>query len=495
MMGSVLFASDADGVKQAHVRFDPWGNLLGDKSEVMAGMNIHFTNHNYDHVIDKYHAQARFYDAANGRMMSLDPAYSDANLYRYCLNNPVNYVDPDGRTPKIVLPGIVVFLLGQAAAGAVAGAIEEVLWQHLIEGRCISEIDIDRVIESALIGAGKGLAGGIIRLIIRVLRAPIRWAIELMLRSLDLNNPRLNQSEPPIEARPEPEYGTGSEDDQDYYPNGSEHPSLDYEEEHYGGDSDYNQDGYIPDFDGQQNGGSSSGGGSSSPDGIIRLDMSWISDLLDFFRDPRIKGLPTRPNGILSSRWSLPRRHWSNSQLWQQHMRQLQRDVNRMLREAARLNARMLRDNFTSSHWARQSTMASLRRNPLRNPSVSRRLSSPPRTSRSQNQSAFQRIMDALRSRNPNPRPLRPARRPRPRQLPSNPRVSQPHTTTSDTRNSSQPTRRPLRSHTVVEGDTLWAIAEQVLGDGRRYNEIARLNNISNPNMIFPGETLRFSDM
>ncbi|MBW6408480.1 LysM peptidoglycan-binding domain-containing protein [Clostridium weizhouense] len=45
-----------------------------------------------------------------------------------------------------------------------------------------------------------------------------------------------------------------------------------------------------------------------------------------------------------------------------------------------------------------------------------------------------------------------------------------------------------VKTHTVVEGDTLWHIAKKYLGDGNRYTEIAEINNISNPDLIFPGQ-------
>ena len=56
---------------------------------------------------------------------------------------------------------------------------------------------------------------------------------------------------------------------------------------------------------------------------------------------------------------------------------------------------------------------------------------------------------------------------------------------TSETREDSAPISK---AHTVVEGDTLWHIAKIYLGDGSRYPEIAALNNISNPDLIYPGQ-------
>ena len=48
------------------------------------------------------------------------------------------------------------------------------------------------------------------------------------------------------------------------------------------------------------------------------------------------------------------------------------------------------------------------------------------------------------------------------------------------------------KPYTVQKGDTLWALAKKHLGDGKKYNELAKLNNIENPNLIYPGQVIRF---
>lgn len=47
--------------------------------------------------------------------------------------------------------------------------------------------------------------------------------------------------------------------------------------------------------------------------------------------------------------------------------------------------------------------------------------------------------------------------------------------------------------HTVASGDTLWAIATKVYGDGSRYPEIFEANQpmLTDPDLIFPGQVLR----
>ena len=47
------------------------------------------------------------------------------------------------------------------------------------------------------------------------------------------------------------------------------------------------------------------------------------------------------------------------------------------------------------------------------------------------------------------------------------------------------------KTHTVVKGDTLWAICKKYLGDGSKYPEIAKLNNIDNPNIIKAGQVIK----
>ncbi|NLY79824.1 MAG: LysM peptidoglycan-binding domain-containing protein [Lysinibacillus sp.] len=47
------------------------------------------------------------------------------------------------------------------------------------------------------------------------------------------------------------------------------------------------------------------------------------------------------------------------------------------------------------------------------------------------------------------------------------------------------------KSVTVKSGDTLWGIAKRELGDGSKYTELAKLNNLPNPNIIHPGQVIK----
>jgi len=42
--------------------------------------------------------------------------------------------------------------------------------------------------------------------------------------------------------------------------------------------------------------------------------------------------------------------------------------------------------------------------------------------------------------------------------------------------------------HIVVKGDTLWHIAKRYVHNPWRYPELAKLSNIKNPDLIYPGD-------
>lgn len=48
-------------------------------------------------------------------------------------------------------------------------------------------------------------------------------------------------------------------------------------------------------------------------------------------------------------------------------------------------------------------------------------------------------------------------------------------------------------THTVVKGDTLWGIAEKYLGSGTKYKQLAAINNIPNPDLIYVGQVIKLS--
>ena len=68
-----------------------------------------------------------------------------------------------------------------------------------------------------------------------------------------------------------------------------------------------------------------------------------------------------------------------------------------------------------------------------------------------------------------------------------------PQTTNDRAASSEAASETPQKTtYTVKLGDSLWAIAKKLLGNGARYTEIYELNKSiigSNPNLIYPGQT------
>lgn len=77
----------------------------------------------------------------------------------------------------------------------------------------------------------------------------------------------------------------------------------------------------------------------------------------------------------------------------------------------------------------------------------------------------------------------------------ANPPVVQSEPTPTPPPAAPEPTPVPAaRTHTVRSGDTLWDLAVEYYGDGRKYTKIAQANNIPNPNLINIGMELTIPD-
>jgi LysM repeat protein len=53
-----------------------------------------------------------------------------------------------------------------------------------------------------------------------------------------------------------------------------------------------------------------------------------------------------------------------------------------------------------------------------------------------------------------------------------------------------KPVEPKIQTHVVKEGETLYLIATKYFNDGKRYKKIAADNNLSDPNVIVPGQEL-----
>lgn len=136
--GSVRFLTDSSGsVAQAYT-YDSFGRIVGQTGSLANPYT--YTGREFDAESGLFYYRARYYDPIVGRFTQEDPVGFDGglNFYAYVANNPVNYVDPQGKWINL--------LIGAGASVATGYLIAK------LTGSCYSWKD-------ALFDAGTGALG------------------------------------------------------------------------------------------------------------------------------------------------------------------------------------------------------------------------------------------------------------------------------------------------------------------------------------------------
>jgi len=141
--------------------YDAWGNhkVADDEGNTITDLNhignlnpFRYRSYYYDVETGLYWVNTRYYDSETKRFISIDSfnylktdVINGLNLYAYCGNDPVNYIDPNGQIPEWImwLIGVTVILsLGIAtlAAGGVAGGVAGFVFAGAFKGALIGGI-------------------------------------------------------------------------------------------------------------------------------------------------------------------------------------------------------------------------------------------------------------------------------------------------------------------------------------------------------------------
>lgn len=108
LQGDVIAITDSNGNTVARYSYDAWGacTVTQDSSNrSIATVNPYrYRGYYFDSETGLYYLQSRYYDPKVGRFINADaPDYvadntsiARLNIYKYCLNNPINCVDADG---------------------------------------------------------------------------------------------------------------------------------------------------------------------------------------------------------------------------------------------------------------------------------------------------------------------------------------------------------------------------------------------------------------
>ena len=137
--GDVIALLNSAGALVASYNYGAWGNYSVHGADGKKTTDATFIGHinplryrgyYYDRETRLYYLQSRYYDFANCRFINADGLFTDgfigANLFAYCVNNPVNMSDPSGSWPKwatkLVAAVAVVAVVAVVAAVTVATA-------------------------------------------------------------------------------------------------------------------------------------------------------------------------------------------------------------------------------------------------------------------------------------------------------------------------------------------------------------------------------------
>jgi len=101
-LGSSSYISNLDGEVVQHIEYVPFGEVFLEEKNAKWNTPYLFTSKELDKETGMYYFGARYQDPKLGIFISVDPLaekYKGVSSYAYALNNPVKFIDPDGRSP------------------------------------------------------------------------------------------------------------------------------------------------------------------------------------------------------------------------------------------------------------------------------------------------------------------------------------------------------------------------------------------------------------
>jgi RHS repeat-associated protein len=132
-LGSINLLADAGGVVVDKRTYDSFGRVLSETNPNVK-FRYGYTGRETDGETGLDYYRARYYDAGNGRFISVDPmgfGAGDTNLYRYVGNSSTLYTDPTGEFGQIVGGALFGGLFGGLYALANDIQKNEVSWDTI----------------------------------------------------------------------------------------------------------------------------------------------------------------------------------------------------------------------------------------------------------------------------------------------------------------------------------------------------------------------------
>ena len=99
-LGSSSLITNKDGYLVQHIQYVPFGEVFVEERNASWSTPYKFNGKEQDEETGLCYYGARYYDPRTSVWLSVDPLaemYPNIGSYVYCADNPVKYVDPDGR--------------------------------------------------------------------------------------------------------------------------------------------------------------------------------------------------------------------------------------------------------------------------------------------------------------------------------------------------------------------------------------------------------------
>lgn len=118
--GDVVRIFDIDGNFVSEYFYDAWGNIasVSGNEEIANANPFRYRGYYYDNESGLYYLQSRYYDSFTGRFLNADSIIgangdiTSNNLFTYCSNNPVNFIDPTGEIAANIIGAVIAGIVG-----------------------------------------------------------------------------------------------------------------------------------------------------------------------------------------------------------------------------------------------------------------------------------------------------------------------------------------------------------------------------------------------
>ncbi len=167
--GDITGIVNVSGSEVVSYSYDAWGDptdVSGSMAATLGALNpFRYRGYVYDEETDLYYVSTRYYNPEICRWISAD-GYSStgqgllgSNMFVYCLNNPVNREDSDGRLASWIIGGLIGGIAGAVSSAIRGGNVLAGIEQGVISG-LIAGATVDIALAIIETGGAAGIVFG-----------------------------------------------------------------------------------------------------------------------------------------------------------------------------------------------------------------------------------------------------------------------------------------------------------------------------------------------